>query len=36
MSFDWSLYVDLADALIREAGQLADAEACQRAAISRA
>ena len=36
MSFHWSLYVDLADALIREAGQLADAEVCQRAAISRA
>jgi len=36
MSFAWVEYLTLAEALVRQRGTLADAEACCRAAISRA
>lgn len=36
MSFDWTLYIDLAQALVRQADGFADKEACLRSAISRA
>ncbi|NOX63716.1 MAG: hypothetical protein GXP42_17465 [Chloroflexi bacterium] len=36
MSFDWTNYIRLAEALEREAGLFSDEEACLRSAISRA
>ena len=36
MSFAWVEYLTVAEALVRQRGTLADAEACCRAAISRA
>lgn len=36
MSFDWTDYFKLAEALNREKGRLASSEACQRSSISRA
>ena len=36
MSFAWVEYLRVAEALVRQRGTLADAEACCRAAISRA
>src|SRR5690349_21119049 len=36
MRFNWSNYFSLAEALNRQKGQLANSDACQRSAISRA